>query len=185
MTLPTFRVILVSWSTVRKFSLNNVADRHLNGLEIDLTVTLVTLSRSHTAAAWLVTWWSGWVWVATLATKQFCKLISNRKNIHWHIYNIKQSSTTHLTFIYENKISVDIKIHNIMVNEDYNLQSCLKPKAAHKNIYKWKQKILKADGKVSIWPQNGSIRANVLWMSHEIIYEEIETNRPTSSQSGS
>ena len=59
-------------------------------------------------------------------------------------------SSTHLTFIYENKISVDIKIHNIMVNEDYNLQSCLKPKAAHKNIYKWKQKILKADGKVSI-----------------------------------
>ena len=59
-------------------------------------------------------------------------------------------STTHLTFIYENKISVDIKIHNIMVNEDYNLQYCLKPKAAHKNIYKWKQKILKADAKVSI-----------------------------------
>ena len=29
-------------------------------------------------------------------------------------------SSTHLTFIYENKISVDIKIHNIMVNEDYN-----------------------------------------------------------------
>ena len=49
-----------------------------------------------------------------------------------------------------------------MVNEDYNLQSCLKPKAAHKNIYKWKQKILKADGTVSIWPQNVSIRANVL-----------------------
>ena len=70
-------------------------------------------------------------------------------------------STTHLTFIYENKISVDIKIHNIMVNEDYNLQSCLKPKAAHKNIYKWKQKILKADGQVSIWPQNVSITANV------------------------
>ena len=125
-TLPTFRVILVSWPNVRKFSLKNVADRHLNGLEIDLIWTLVTLSRCDaTSAAWHVTWWSGGGWVATLATKEFCKLISSRKHVHWHIYNTKHQSTTHLTFIYENKISVDIKIHNIMVIEDYDLKSIL------------------------------------------------------------
>ena len=124
MTLPTFRVILVSWSTGRKFSLKNVADRHLNGLEIDLIVTLVTLSRSHTAAAWLVTWWSGGGWVATLATKQFCKLIYNRKNIHWHVYNIKHHSL-HF-YIREQNISWH---QNPQYHGQWRLQSSIVPQA--------------------------------------------------------